>query len=295
MNTQMTTPVSPDMAHWIGRTTSVTATLNPAPLMEFNALAMNGQLPAADTEADASLPPLAHWLYFHPYAIPQDALGVDGLPTRSPLYPDLAFPHRVWAGSEIEFFHPLRLGSSVQKRSTITSAQHKSGQRANLALVQVTHELVDEQGVALVERQQMIFLERKLQATSAKKPEAETGRTDQTMDRVFDANTVRLFRYSALTCNPHRIHYDRDYAVQQEGYAGLVVAGPLIARLLSDLLMAHLPVRELKTFSCRAIAPLFDGPIHLRAHDSADGKKSAELWAQDGDGRVGMSATATWD
>ena len=94
------------------------------------------------------------------------------------------------------------------------------------------------------------------------------------MAHWIDANTVRLFRYSALTCNPHRIHYDRDYAVQQEGYAGLVVAGPLIARLLGDLLMAHLPVRELKTFSCRAIAPLFDGPIHLRAHDSADEKKA---------------------
>lgn len=229
------------------------------------------------------LPPLAHWLFFLPDAA-QSALGVDGHPAHGALLPPLDAPRRMWAGGRVTFHAALPIGAHATRRSIVTDIREKHGRSGTLTFVTVRHEIGTGNGPAIVEEQDLVFRQPG-PGTPAPAP-ADPRRPDGSRSLVPDATT--LFRFSALTFNAHRIHYDRDYAVEQEGYPDLVVHGPMQAMLLADHLLRAHPGRSLASFSFRGVRPLFvDRPLTLNR--LADGT----LWTTDADGCTGMEAQAT--
>ncbi len=269
-----------------GRTETRTDRLNPGPLDRLAATLDRRDPPFA---AGDPVPPLGHWLYFLGHDRQSD-LAADGHAKRADISPpsnDL--PRRMWAGSRIAFAGDLRVGQDLVKRSAITTVEHKQGSSGPLIFVTLRHEIGPAQGPPLIIDEQDIVY-RGLAAAPAKAAPAapEPG----PWHRVVLPDEVMLFRFSALTFNGHRIHYDRDYAVRAELYPGLVVHGPLVATLLIDLLRRHRDPLHLAGFSFRAVSPLFDGrPVNLNGSPpDADGV--IKLWATDEAGALAMRAWA---
>ncbi|QTH21124.1 MaoC family dehydratase N-terminal domain-containing protein [Rhizorhabdus wittichii] len=211
-------------------------------------------------------PPLAHWLCFLPDA-PQGAIGPDGHPRRTDtgLLPNVDFPRRMWAGSRIEFRSDVPIGASITRTSTLVAATPKTGQSGAMLFVTVRHEIAVDgaSAPAIVEDQDIVYREAPPPGLSQARRAADPGETDPVM-RTLVPDAVLLFRYSALTFNGHRIHYDRDYARNEEGYPGLVVQGPLLATLLIDHLLRQEPASRIVRYGFRAQSPLFDGePLTL--------------------------------
>jgi 3-methylfumaryl-CoA hydratase len=240
---------------WIGRTEgqSDVAALKPAVLLA-GALDRAGAAPRA---GDA-LPPLWHWLYFLPEPRASET-GADGHPARGGFLPPVPLPRRMWAGGRLEFLRPLRIGDAVRRTSTIRDVRTKSGRSGSLVFVTVAHEIADSAGVALREEQDIVYRDAPPPgeaAAAAPVPAAAPEPID--FERTVVPDPVLLFRYSALTFNGHRIHYDRDYATGVEGYPGLVVHGPLLATLLLDLLARERPDAQVRRFTFKAQRPVFD-------------------------------------
>ena len=273
-----------DYTAWIGRTEERRELIVAGPLDRLSATLDRDDPHFA---AGDELPPLSHWLYFLPQER-QSTLGVDGHPKRGGFLPPVHhLPRRMWAGSRIRFPGRLAVGMDAVKRSTIVSVTPKEGGSGPLVFVTVRHEIGETGGAALVVDEHDIVY-RGLDAPAAKPaPMAELGE----WQRSLVPDDVMLFRYSALTFNGHRIHYDRAYVTQAEGYPGLVVHGPLIATLLIDLLRREMPGARVGEFSFRAVSPVFDGnALHLHASPRADGV--VRLWAANHEGRLAMSAEA---
>ncbi|MFV0600688.1 MAG: MaoC family dehydratase N-terminal domain-containing protein [Brachymonas sp.] len=296
-----------ELRPWIGRSETMTDVLHPVPLASLSA--------TLDTAPFAlrigqPLPPLWHWAYFLLQA-PAHALGPDGHPRRGGFLPPVALPRRMWAGSRFTFEQPLCVGDTVQRISTIESIAHKQGRSGNLVFVTVRHAYrvmgnaddVATAADALTEWHDIVYRGEPQAAGSASDtalpvalPGAQHGPCEHQADGSFcqqwRADPVLLFRYSALTFNGHRIHYDRSYATQTEGYPGLVVHGPLLATLLVELVRTQWPQHQLAAYHFRALHPVFDiHPFSLHAKQ-ADGH-TVELWVQDWQGRCAMEATAT--
>ena len=196
------------------------------------------------------LPLLHHWLYFWDVRPPSE-LGPDGHPKRGGFLPPIALPRRMWAGGRLSFHQFLLVGERVTRQSTITQIETKSGRSGTLVFVTVKHELSGANGLAISEEQDLVFREPSAPAIATVAPaEATAGDWADTVD----ANSTLLFRYSALTLNGHRIHYDLPYATGEEGYGGLVVHGPLQAQLLLDFATRHLP-GHVTGFSFRGLSP----------------------------------------
>jgi 3-methylfumaryl-CoA hydratase len=235
------------------------------------------------------LPPLAHWLFFLP-GERQSEIGADGHPRRGRFLPPVNdLPRRMWASSRIAFPGELRVGEQIMRRSTVASVKQKEGASGPLIFVTVRHEIGRADAApTIIDEHDIVY--RGLEAPAVKQnvPPAETG----AWHRSLTPDPVLLFRYSALTFNGHRIHYDRDYATRIEGYPGLVVHGPLIATLLLDLVRRKAPGAPVLLFSFRAVSPLFDGAvIHLNGTPpEADGR--IRLWAASDEGRLAMTAEA---
>jgi 3-methylfumaryl-CoA hydratase len=243
--------------------------------------------PAPGTE----LPPLWHWLYFLP-GQRQGELGPDGHPRRGGFLPPVPLPRRMWAGGRLQWHAPLRVGEAVQRTSTIASVAHKPGRSGDLVFVVVRHALHNAQGPALTEEHDIVYRAAAQPGDPAPVPQAAPA--DAAWSREIVPDPVLLFRYSALTFNGHRIHYDRSYVTEVEGYPGLVVHGPLIATLLVDLARRERPGARFARFSFKAVRPTFDlHPFRLCGKPSADGC-SAQLWAQDHEGWLTMQAEATF-
>ena len=235
------------------------------------------------------VPPLWHWLYFLPIHR-QSELGPDGHARRGGFLPPVPLPRRMFAGDRVQFHHPLRVGETATRLSRIVEVNSKQGRSGPLVFVTVRHEISDGQGLAMVEEHDIVYRDRSKPSDSALPPQAAPEGAAWTREIVPDPPL--LFRYSALTFNGHRIHYDRRYATEVEGYPGLVVHGPLIATLLLDLLRRNLGDVNVTSFSFRAMRPLFDtGPFSICGSASAD-RKAARLWAKDSDGWLAMDATA---
>jgi len=233
------------------------------------------------------IPPLWHWLWFLP-SDRQSELGADGHAKRGGFLPPIALPRRLWAGGRFEFRAPLRVGETLTRTSRIADIQQKSGRAGPLVFVTVRHEIHDVQAVRLTEEHDIVYRNRPDPGAAAPPPPEAPAESD--WERVIQPDDVLLFRYSALTFNSHRIHYDRRYATEVEGYPGLVVHGPLVATLLLDLLRRNLPHADIARFTFRATSPLFDGaPFTICGR--AEGK-TVLLWAKDADGRLAMSAEA---
>jgi 3-methylfumaryl-CoA hydratase len=219
------------------------------------------------------LPPLGHWLLFQPDAR-QSLIGPDGHPIRSSdsFLPDSDLPRRMWAGSRIRFVDDIELGAPLVRTSTVTAATRKAGRSGDMLLVTVRHEIAPSGGKAsIIEDQDIVYREAAVPQVwpgASPRPAEQSVATRSTSptsaSREITPDPVMLFRFSALTFNSHRIHYDRDYSMNVEGYPGLVVHAPLTATLLMDHLLREDAGARLHSFGFRAMAPLFDGePITL--------------------------------
>ena len=245
-------------------------------------------------EDGSAVPALWHWLYFLPHAR-QSEIGPDGHARRGGFLPPVPLPRRMWAGGRLrwEAGNPLRVGQQVQRVSTIRSVKHKTGRSGELLFVLVEHRFSNQDGLALVEEHDIVYRAGAQAGDPASTPQKPTLHGQQTWSRTIVPDDVLLFRYSALTFNGHRIHYDRQYVTQVEGYPGLIVHGPLIATLLLDLLRRQLRGARVVAFEFRALRPTFDlHPFSVHGKPREDGR-TIDLWAQDHEGLLTMQATAT--
>lgn len=272
------------LSSWIGRTHAVTDTidLDHATLVG-QTLDIDGGFAPGDR-----LPPLWHFTYFLESSR-LSALGRDGHPARGGFLPPVALPRRMWAGGRLTFHGDLHVGETATRNSTITDVTTKQGSAGPLCFVTVTHEHVVDGELRLTEEQDIVY--RDDPDPDAPTREPKRAPEQSTWTTTITPSEVLLFRYSALTFNSHRIHYDRDYAREVEGYPSLVVHGPLTATLLAGFAEASTGSR-LETFAFRGAAPLFDSaPFAVCGDPTTDG---ADLWAETPDGGVAMAATATF-
>jgi 3-methylfumaryl-CoA hydratase len=235
-------------------------------------------------------PLLSHWMTFLEYPL-LDQVGPDGHARRGDFLPPVALPRRMWAGSTLTFSRPLQVGVPLVRRSTIGSVVEKEGRTGRLVFVSVDHEVHDHQGLVLTDRHDIVYREAASRGSQAPKPQPALA--DPQWRRVIKPDPVLLFRYSALTFNGHRIHYDREYAIGEEGYPGLVVHGPMIATFLLHEMVHTVPDAIVTGFTFRAVKPIFDtSSFSVCGALERDGV--AQLFASDESGALCMSATATF-
>lgn len=274
---------------WQGRSETSTDDITAAPVRAL-AATLDRDDPAAATATP--LPALWHWLYFLPHHR-QSEIGEDGHARRGGFLPPVPLPRRMWAGGRLnwEAGNPLRVGDAAKRVSTIASVTHKRGRSGELVFVGVRHEVHNARGLALTEEHDIVY--RAAAESSEAAPAPTPAPQDAAFSRTLVPDDVLLFRYSALTFNGHRIHYDRRYVTEVERYPGLIVHGPLIATLLVDLLRRQHPDATLSRFEFRAVRPTFDiAPFKVHGRPEADGK-TFSLWGEDADGWLTMQATAT--
>jgi len=279
-----------ELQAWVGRSEEQRDDARRGPALRLAATLDRADLGARLESGSDPLPPCWHWLYFLPCA-PQSALAADGHPARGGFLPPVALPRRMWAGSRLEFVEPIAFDVPLTRTSTIMAIENKSGRSGALTLVTVRHEIRAGGRLALSDEHDIVYRDAAPPglAPAAAPPRDAPARVAE-FRRTIVPDPVLLFRYSALTFNGHRIHYDRTYVTQVEGYPGLVVHGPLQATLLLDLLDRELPAARLRRFTFRAIAPLFDtAPFDLCG--ARDGS-TVKLWSLTPDGRVAMDAVA---
>ena len=277
--------MSDNLPQWIGRSETLHDPITAAPVRGLNATLDH---PAMRVEPGVPLPPLWHWLYFLPQHR-QSEIGPDGHARRGGFLPPVPLPRRMWAGSQFEFRSPVRVGDAVERTSTIADVTTKEGRTGKLVFVKVRHELRcnGAAAAAIVEFHDIVYRDAK-KAGDVDPPPTPAAQGEWQRDIVPD--DVLLFRYSALTFNGHRIHYDRQYVTQVEGYPGLIVHGPLIATLLMDLVRRHAPDAEVASFRFKAVRPTFD--LHpFKVHGRREGAE-VKLWAQDHEGWLTMDASA---
>lgn len=282
------------LRQWVNQTESARDQVTPAP---FAALAATLNRDHATPHDGVALPPLWHWLYFLPIHR-QDQLGPDGHPVRGGFLPPVPLPRRMWAGGRLQFHRPLCVGDRIARASRIVDVSCKEGRTGPLVFVLVRHEISSDAGLAISEEHDIVYRDNpRPQGVHSRPdespPKARLAPNDALWSREIAPDEVLLFRYSALTFNGHRIHYDRRYVTQVEGYPGLVVHGPLIATLLVDLFERNMPGAAVASFRFRAVKPLFDtAPFLVCGTPELDGK-TIRLWARDAEGSLTMDATAT--
>lgn len=271
---------------WVGRSVTVDDRVTSAPVGALTATLDRDDPPTAHGQ---TIPPLWHWLYFLP-TVRQSGIGLDGHPQRGGFLPPVPLPRRMWAGSQLEFVAPLGVGQTISRTSRIDHVQLKDGRGGPLVFVHVQHDVSAGGRTAIVERQDIVY--RQAARTGDAPPAGTPAPTGAAWMRRIEPDPVLLFRYSALTLNGHRIHYDRPYACDVEGYPGLVVHGPLIATLLLDLLRRERPEAQVTGFRFKAMTPLFDtAPFEVCGRPGDDG--TVRLWARTPEGTLAMDATAT--
>jgi len=242
--------------------------------------------------AEGTSPLAMHWC-LAPGASPISALSADGTPRGASFIPAVPLPRRMWAGGEIATVAPIPLGSVVTRRSTIKDISLKSGRTGQLLFVTIDHDYLVGGALAVRDRQDAVFREAAGEAAPA--PAAAAAATPQPADEdwTVEPSAALLFRYSAVTFNTHRIHYDRPYTMGVEGYAGLIVHGPLQGSLAFNL-AAIMGGRAPSRFPYRNLSPLTDdAPFHVKGKREADG--TVAVWTEDHTGRKCMSGVASWE
>ena len=266
------------LKEWIGRTQSVEDLAAPFPVRALAATLDEGD---PDPRNGDPLPPLWHWLYFLEIA-PQSKIGPDGHAERGDFLPPVPLPRRMWAGSRFTFDGELvRVGETIERRSTIKSVEPKTGSTGSMVFVTVQHTISGPRGVSLVEEHDIVYREAAKPGEKPKPPKAAP--TDPTWRKTIQADPVLLFRFSALTFNGHRIHYDHPYVTGTEGYPGLIVHGPLMGLLQMELARRTNPARIAKSFEFRALSPVFaGGAFSVQARREQDG--STTTWVANSNG-----------
>jgi 3-methylfumaryl-CoA hydratase len=237
------------------------------------------------------LPPGWHGLYFLPRFGPND-LNADGAPVDTGVVPPVPLPRRMFAGERIRFHRPIRIGDELRRETELADLSLKTGATGTLVFATIVSRIFVPGGLALEEERRVVFREEVKAGEQNQAPRREPAPADVPWRRHVTPDPILLFRFSALTFNSHRIHYDRRWAMEVEGYPGLVVHGPLTSTLLIDFARDENPGRRFLTYSAQARAPLFDtAPFELRGQPTADGR-GCELWAVTPEGTVAMSAQA---
>ena len=272
------------LKQWIGRTESCSDTATAWPVAALAAtLDRRDPAPAA---GDA-IPPGWHWLYFLE-TTPASELGADGHAQRGGFLPPVTLPRRMWAGGRIEFLRPLRVGEALRRDSEIVAVEPKLGKSGHLVFVTVRHTVLASGEIATIEEHDIVY--REAVRPGDPLPPGTKAPVQARWRRELSADAVMLFRFSALIFNAHRIHYDLDYAREEERYPGLVVHGPLQAVLLLDL-ARRAERRGVRKFVYRAVRPVFhDQRFTVNGQPRDD--DSAELWIADAEGNLAMTATA---
>ena len=270
---------------WIGRSETHHERLHGFP---SNAMAATLNRDDAPYNDGAVLPHLWHWLHFLPIFKMSDA-GYDGHAALGGFLPPVPLPRRMWAGSRFTFHKPLQIGDNVSKTSTVQSVDHKQGRTGDLVFVTVAHEISNTAGPAISEQHDIVYRDRPDPTSVQPKPAQAPEKSD--FSRLIEPSSVLLFRYSALTFNGHRIHYDQPFCTGTEGYGGLVVHGPLLATLMMDLLRRHTDA-WVDTFEFRAMAPVFD-THKFTVHGAQTDARTFRLWVARDDGALAMQGQAT--
>lgn len=277
-----------DIAHlqsWIGRTEHHDERIAPFPSNALAATLDRDDPPYTD---GTELPPLWHWLHFLPVFKLRDA-GYDGHQALGDFLPPVPLPRRMWAGSRFVFNDPVRIGDDLRKTSTVHSVTHKSGRSGDLVFVTVKHLVACQGQVGIDEEHDIVY--REAAKPGAVPPAPPMAPEADDFSRKIDPDPVLLFRYSALTFNGHRIHYDHPFCTGTEGYDGLVVHGPLLATLLMDLLRRQYPDRAVARFAFRALSTVIaDNSFSVHGAQNPDG--AFRLWVRRHDGALAMDATA---
>ncbi|MBB4287194.1 FAS1-like dehydratase domain-containing protein [Roseospira goensis] len=271
----------------IGRTQTTTDQVTAVPVKLLQATLNDAAVTPA---AGDPLPPLWHWLYFLPDATMSN-VGPDGHPKRGGFLPAIALERRMWAGGRLTFHDdPPRLGDTITRDSEILDVQEKSGKAGDMVFVTVRHLISTPRGLAVEEEQDIVYI---AMPTAFRPPPPVEAPADPAWRDPMTVDPVLLFRYSALTFNGHRIHYDRPYAMDVEKYPGLVVHGPLQAMALMEAARRHMPSGRPASYSFRGVRPLFDfDTVAIHAYARADG--GHDVMTVNGDGHVCMKATVRW-
>jgi len=273
------------LRQWIGRTDEQSDTITAQLVKGLRATLF---LDIGTPKAGDAAPFTTHWCLAQPVAA-MDRLGSDGHPTRGGFLPPVPLPRRMWAGGEVQFIDPLRVGDEVTRSSKILDVNVKTGSTGTLCFVNVEHIITTPRGTAIRERQDIVYRDAPT-AMAAPAPAPKQALQAKHQETHY-ADPVLLFRYSALTFNGHRIHYDRDYATKVELYPGLVFHGPMQAALLVEF-AAKLKGKAPAKFSYRGVSPLFDGAdFTVNANETTDG---LDVWTANDKGAPTMKATASW-
>lgn len=275
-----------DLQDWVGNKQEITDRIYPTPVKAL-ALTLNYRdFPAQEGDP---LPEIWYWLYFLPLA-PMAEVGPDGHPKRGGFLPPIALERRMWAGSRLTFYRDLLIGETLWKTSEIVKISEKQGKTGGMVFVTVKHLIQSKNGVAAEEEQDIVYLPMPKKFAPPEPtpvPDELDWKEQQPVDPVF------LFRFSALTFNGHKIHYDRRYATEVEKYPGLVVHGPLQALLLLESAKRHNPDKKPANYAFRALRPLFDfDRVALCGKGNANG--GHDLYTVNTDNHIGMRATITW-
>jgi 3-methylfumaryl-CoA hydratase len=277
---------------WIGRSETVEDQATARPVHLYAALR---DLPDVPKNGDP-IGPMGHWFFFKPI-VPASKVGPDGHPQRGDFMPPVPLPRRMFGGARTTYHKDLRIGEKMKKVQTITNVVIKEGRTGTLVICTVKNDFHGENGLAVVEEHDIVY--RGNPPADAKDSGGNSGKTnpapgDHKWIKTITPDPVMLYRYSAATLNGHRIHYDRKYVTEVEGYPGLIVHGPLTAGLLLDVALDNNPGRTLAGFSFQARAPLFDiAPFKVAGKPEADGK-TISLWSITPEGNLGTLATATF-
>jgi len=273
---------SDHLSRWIGNKETLEETISAEPLLR---LAATLDWESREIVIGDEVPALWHWVYF---LAPTRAseLGRDGHAALGDFMPPVPLPRRMWAGGKFKFIKPLRVGDLARKESTIRDVTVKQGRTGTLCFVEVEHCIFAGEELRFSETHNIVYRDAKQPGEDEILPPEAPQNPEWTREVI--PNSTLLFRYSALTFNGHRIHYDLDFCRQQEGYPGLVFHGPLTATLLLELALLNNPGRSLKSYEFRALSPLFDN-ARFTLNGKTDGAKT-EMWAANADNRLAMKA-----
>ena len=275
-----------NLQDWVGRKEEIQDCVYPTPAKAL-ALTLNDRN-FSGREGDP-LPELWHWLYFLPL-VARAEIGPDGHPKRGGFLPPVALERRMWASGQLTFHQDLRIGEAVTKTSEILKVAEKEGKAGSMVFVTVRHTIGSARGVAIEEQQDIVYLPMPKQfVPAAPNPVPE----DLEWQEAYPVDPVLLFRFSALTFNAHRIHYDINYASEVEKYPGLVVHGPLQAVLLLESAKRNNPDRRPASYRFRALRPLFDfDRVSVCGRPNSEG--GHELYTANTANNIGMQATLSW-
>lgn len=278
-----------DLKQWIGRTETSSDLITATP---YAALSATFDRAPERPPNGTPLPPLWHWLYFLPIAR-QSAIGPDGHAHAGTFLPPVPLPRRMWAGNQLELRAPLRVGDEVTRVSTIEDVSEKSGRSGNLVFVKVRHDVFANGAAEPAVREWLDIVHREEARPDDPVPAPKAAPATSRWKRRVVPDPVLLFRYSALTFNGHKIHYDYRHATQVERYPGLVVHGPLLATLLLDLLRAEMPEADVATIVFRANRPTFDTHDFFVCGEPMPDGAGVRLWGTDHEGWLTMDCTVT--